>query len=302
MTLRFSERYLTWLNLALIGVLAYFLALSVNGIVRGRLDNSGLQLSATGGVKLVAAQNYPRAYYDAIAKRDIFNLEPEHQAPIKPAKVATNLHVKLLGTSHLTLSSPFIILQNENTDKQSLYRLGDEIPGVGKLIGVYKNDAIVLHNGQRVKIQMPEQPDIQASNDLRSSGWQRRFWGARRFGPGFPGARGVKRTGPDHYSVNRTTLNNNLKNMASLFTQIRAIPNIGANGRSDGFKLSQIQPGSIFQQVGLQDGDVLTSVEGHSVSNPMRAMQLLNTLRDRSSINLTVTRNGQPVQLHYDIH
>lgn len=302
MTLRFSERYLTWVNLLLVGVLAYFLALSVNGIIRGRLSNSGLQLPAAGAVKLVTARNFPRAYYDPIAKRDIFNLEPQHQAPVKPAKVATNLHVKLLGTSHLTLSRPFIILQNENTDKQSLYRLGDEIPGVGKLIGVYKSEAIVLRDGQRIKIQMPAQPDIQASNDARMTGQQRGLLGLRRFGLHLPGPGGVRRMGPDQYSVKRSTLNSNLKNMASLFTQIRAIPNMGPDGRSDGFKLSQIQPGSIFQQVGLRDGDVLTSVEGKSVGNPMRAMQLLNTLRDRSSINLTVTRNGQPVHLHYDIH
>jgi general secretion pathway protein C len=298
MVLRFSERYLTWLNLLLIAVVAYFLALSVNGIVRGRLSGGALQLSATSGVKLVAARHYPRAYYEVIARRDIFNLEPEHEAP---AAVATNLHVKLLGTSHLTLSRPFIILQNETTDTQSLYRLGDEIQGVGKLIGVYKDSAVLLRNGHRIKLEMPSQPGLTATNDMDAVGLQRRFWGMRRLGPRPPGAGGVLRMGPDRYAVNRSTLNNNLKNMASLFTQIRAIPNIGADGRSDGFKLSEIQPGSLFQRVGLQDGDVLTSVEGQTVSDPMRAMQLLNSLSDRSSINLTVTRNGQPVQLHYDI-
>jgi general secretion pathway protein C len=300
MMLRFSERSLTWLNLLLIAVLAYFLALSVNDIIRGRLSASAdLQLPAMTGLKVATAQNYPRAYYDAIAKRDIFNLAPAPEQEAPPAKLATNLHVKLVGTSHLTLSSPFIILQNENNARQSLYRLGDEIPGVGKLIGVYKSEAIILRDGQRIKLKMPSQPGVPGASE---ASLQRPFWGMRRFGPQFPGASGVHRVGPNRYAVNRSALNSNLKNMASLFTQIRAIPNIGANGRSDGFKLSEIQPNSIFQQIGLQDGDVLTNVEGQSVSNPMRAMQLLSSLRDRSSINVTVLRNGQPIQLQYNIH
>jgi hypothetical protein len=37
MTLRFSERYVMALNLLLIAVLAYFLALSVNDIILGRV-------------------------------------------------------------------------------------------------------------------------------------------------------------------------------------------------------------------------------------------------------------------------
>ena len=106
---------------------------------------------------------------------------------------------------------------------------------------------------------------------------------------------------PNRYVLDRSTLNNNLSNMAALFTQVRAIPNLGADGQSNGFKLSEIQPDSLFQQIGLRDGDVLTGVSGQSVSDPAKAMELLTTLRNQSSISLTVIRGGQPVQLQYNI-
>lgn len=304
MTLRFSERYLTALNLLLIGTLAYCLALSVNDVIRGRLRGAPLHLPVLAQVTPAPAQSHPRAYYEAIAKRDIFNLEP---APEAPAEVApTNLHIKLLGTSQLTLSRPFIIVQDDNTQKQSLYQLGDQIPGAGKLVGVYKDHAIVLYQGRRIKLEMPTQPGLPASAEPGVPTPLRSLPGGnmlRRRLPGFPGAgAGVRRLGQGRFDLDRSTLNNNLNNMASLFTQIRAIPNIGADGSSDGFKLSEIQPGSLFQQIGLQDGDVLTSVEGQSVSNPMRAMELLSNLQQQSSVDVTVMRNGQPLQLHYNIH
>ncbi len=308
MTLRFSERYVTALNLLLIATLAYFLALSVNDVIRGRLHGgTPLHLPALTRAKPVPARSYPRSYYEAIAKRDVFNLEP---APEAPAELATNLHIKLIGTSQLTLSRPFIIVQDENTQKQSLYQLGDDIPGAGKLVGVYRDHAIVLHAGRRVKLEMPTHPGVPATSELSPQGLPRPLWsppGAgflRRPFPGaFPGrGAGVHRLGPGRFDLDRSTLNNNLNNMASLFTQIRAIPDIGADGTSNGFKLSEIQPGSLFQQIGLQDGDILTSVEGQSVSDPARAMQLLASLRQQSSVDVTVLRNGQPLQLHYNIH
>ncbi|HZO83026.1 MAG TPA: type II secretion system protein GspC [Candidatus Binataceae bacterium] len=302
MTLRlaFSERYLTALNLLLIAALAYFLALSVNDVIRGRLGGGApLELPALTRPRPVAAQARPRAYYEAIVRRDIFNLEP---APETPAETATNLHIKLIGTSQLTLSRPFIIVLDQNTQRQSLYRLGDEIPEAGKLVGVYKDHAIILHQGRRIKLEMPAAP-VPAASDARALPYP---WAARSLGPGRPfsplSGRGVRPLGPGRFAVDRLTLNDNLRNMASLFTQIRAIPNIGADGSSDGFRLSEIQPGSIFDQVGLHDGDILTSVDGQTVSDPARAMQMLGSLRNQSTINLTVLRNGQPLQLHYDIH
>ncbi len=301
MTLRFSERYVIALNLLLIAILAYFLALSVNDIILGRVARgTRAHLPSLVGAEPPAPVARPRAYYDAIAKRDIFNLVP---AVVEaPAEVATNLHIKLLGTSMLTLSQPFIIVEDDNNHEQSLYRMGDEIPDAGKLVGVYKDHAIILHQGHRTKLEMPADQNGTPATPTHAP---RPFALPRRGIGGFlrgrSGMNGVREVDPNRYVLDRSTLNNNLNNMAALFTQVRAIPNLGADGQSNGFKLSEIQPDSLFQQIGLRDGDVLTGVSGQSVSDPAKAMQLLGTLRNQSSISLTVIRGGQPVQLQYNI-
>ena len=74
-----------------------------------------------------------------------------------------------------------------------------------------------------------------------------------------------------------TIVNSNMVNMAKLFTEIRAVPNL-ENGTSQGFRLSEIEPGSIFQNLGLQDGDVLTSVSGQPVGDPAKAIPSLCAL------------------------
>ena len=298
MTLRFSERYVMALNLLLIAILAYFLALSVNDIILGRVAGGApAHLPSLIGAEPSAPVTRPRAFYEAIAKRDIFNLVPVAEAP---AEVATNLHIKLVGTSSLTLSQPFIIVEDDNNHEQSLYRMSDEIPDAGKLVGVYKDHAIILHQGRRIKLEMPAGQNATPAEIPRPFGLP----GAglrRNFPRGRTGQNGVRQLDPNRYVLDRSTVDNNLNNMAALFTQVRAVPNLGPDGQSNGFKLSEIQPDSIFQQIGLHDGDILTGVGGQSVSDPTKAVQLLSSLRNQNSISLTVLRGGQSVQLQYNI-
>ena len=49
MTLRFSERYVMALNLLLIAILAYFLALSVNDVILGRVAGGADRVAAFSG-------------------------------------------------------------------------------------------------------------------------------------------------------------------------------------------------------------------------------------------------------------
>jgi general secretion pathway protein C len=297
MTLRFSERYVMALNFLLIAMLAYFLALSVNDVILGRVAGGvAAHLPSLVGAAPSAPILRPRAFYEAISRRDIFNLVPVTEAP---AEVATNLHIHLLGTSTLTLSQPFIIVEDDNNHEQSLYRMGDDIPDAGKLVGVYKDHAVVLHEGRRIKIEMPTQENGTPSEIPRPFGLPGVPF--RRFMRGRPFQSGVRQVDPNRYVLDRSTINNNLNNMAALFTQVRAIPNLGPDGQSHGFKLSEIQPDSIFQQIGLRDGDVLTGVSGQSVGDPAKAMQLLASLRTQNSVSLTVMRDGQTVQLQYNI-
>ena len=69
-----------------------------------------------------------------------------------------------------------------------------------------------------------------------------------------------------------------------------------------GFTLSDIEPGSVFEDLGLEEGDQLTEIDGKPLENPGEAIGLLSTIQTRSAINITVMRDGHPVQLQYNIH
>ena len=115
---------------------------------------------------------------------------------------------------------------------------------------------------------------------------------------------GVRQVATNRYIVDRTSLNNDMQDMAKLFTEMRAVPNI-QNGASNGFALSEIQPGSLFEAMGLHDGDVVTNIAEQPTTDPRKTIAVLESLQsgtNSQSIHLTVLRNGSPVHLSYTIH
>lgn len=273
-------------NFLLVGLLAYWLALVAGDIARLRL--ASWDRPAAGPAQahgLLAAAARPRAYYDPIVSRDIFHLVAKAAAAAGPAP---RPQVQLLGVSELTFAPPFVVVEDLNTREQALYRLGDFIPDAGTLVAIAKDRATVEKDRQRFVLELPSQNAAQG--------------GPQRGGPPARAARasdqGIRQMGADRYVVPRATLDRNIRDMAQLFTQARAIPSF-ENGRPVGFLLTEIQPDSVFQQLGLRNGDVLTSVEGENVSNPAKALAMLSELSTRNSIRLEVRRNGQPTELQY---
>lgn len=297
MWLSFSERYIAALNFLLIGVLAYFAALSVNDLIARHLSGA---VAAPGPAAVVApgrAVHLGRGGYAIIAERDVFNSVREHAPPPPPPVVAADLHIRLLGTSHLTLANPFAIVEDLRNSQQTLYRLGDEIPDVGALIEIGKQRIIISHQGQNIAVELP---DNQLGTPPEPIALRRRPRRAAVPAPPPTPAQGVRQLGNNDYQVDRAAVDSSMQNLGQLFTQMRAIPNI-VDGKSSGFQLSEIQPGSLFQQMGLQNGDVITTVAGQDISDPTKALEMLSMLRNRQSISVGVVRGGRSLELNYEI-
>lgn len=294
-----SERQLFVLNLIIGLMIIPFLALCINDGIRIHLANNVMPAAseyARGSAAVALSPRRPRAYYDTIVQRDIFELAPPPaSAPVENE----TLQVKLVGTSEISSHQPYAIVEDP-MGTQTLYRVGDTIPNAGQLVEVAANRAVIFHNGHRVGIKIELQTPTPGAAFPQS--------GPRRAMPLRPGARpggavggaGVHPLGTNRFLLDRAAVDDNLKNMAPLFTQIRATPNL-VNGAASGYRLTEIQPNSIFQQIGLRDGDLLNAVNGQKVGDPAKAMTMLQGLQSQSSITLNVMRNGAPVQLFYNI-
>lgn len=116
---------------------------------------------------------------------------------------------------------------------------------------------------------------------------------------------GVKKTGINaldetHYEVRRTTIDESVANLTQVLQDANAIPNF-ENGNLNGYKVVQVKPGSMFDQLGIKMGDVISNVNGTPVNDPAKALQLLSDLKNLNQVTLAIKRNGAPVTLNYSL-
>jgi general secretion pathway protein C len=300
MEIRLNERHIVALNFLLIAVLAYFAALSVNDIVRLRLTPASAPVSQA-SPRLVddRAIHRPRVAYQEIVSRDIFNIAPPPQEHVQVVE-QIDLHLDLIGVSTATVGKPPYAIISNRIGEQNVYGLGEMIPDAGKLVEVDPDKVFIDHNGRRVALNLPKNQmpgpveGIQPISPPPTDDTADASDDAQPYDPN------VEDLGDNHYRIPRDSLDHSVSNLSELLTQIRAIPNI-QNGKTNGFALSEIEPGSVFDEMGLEEGDVLSSVNGQPMTDPGMAMQMMSQLRNASQISIQVLRDGQPTTLTYQI-
>jgi len=109
----------------------------------------------------------------------------------------------------------------------------------------------------------------------------------------------VERLAENRFAVPREEVETAAQNPAALYSQARILPRY-AEGKMIGVQLNAIRPGSLFAQVGIQDGDTVTRVNGVTVATPEDGQRLLQEFSSGGELRVTVQgRDGQVRELSY---
>ena len=113
-------------------------------------------------------------------------------------------------------------------------------------------------------------------------------------------AEGIERVNDRNFNVSRAMLNKVLDNAGKLIGIAAVVPKI-ENGQSVGMELRGVRPNTLLTKLGVQNGDILESVNGQSLSSPDAALGAYTTLRTSDKFNLTIRRGGQSMTINYTL-
>jgi len=112
--------------------------------------------------------------------------------------------------------------------------------------------------------------------------------------------RGIKKLGEHNYELQRGTLESVLGNMALLSRSARIVPEM-KDGKAAGFRLFAVRPEGPFAKIGMQNGDIISSINGLEITSPEKALEVYAKLKSASHLSLGMERNGQKVTKEYTI-
>ena len=111
---------------------------------------------------------------------------------------------------------------------------------------------------------------------------------------GFEDDWGIRQVGERHYVVPREIIVGHTNDI-SCIDHGRVLPHLGPSGEVDGVRLSGLRRGSLLVRLGLKNGDIVYTLNGHSL---MDTSPWANSSPD--SIWLEITR-GQPMTFLYEM-
>jgi len=101
------------------------------------------------------------------------------------------------------------------------------------------------------------------------------------------------------YRIKKSVRDNMLSNISEILTQARAIQIKNPDG-SFSFKMTEIVPGSVYSQLGIQDGDIITQINGKKITNLNEVMGLFGKIKDIDQFQLNVKRSGIETTKDYE--
>ncbi|WP_291329307.1 type II secretory pathway component PulC-like protein [Desulfovibrio sp. UCD-KL4C] len=69
------------------------------------------------------------------------------------------------------------------------------------------------------------------------------------------------------------------------------------NGKTQGFRITNIKRNSMLRKLGLEDGDVLMRINGEMITGPTKLLQVYGSMAGASAIYIDVERKGQILSL-----
>ena len=211
--------------------------------------------------------------------------KPVTQQPETTPVTESRLNIKLIGTVVAGDKSAAMVTVG-GSKKQAVFFLNEEIEPNVKLIEVEPTEIVVSNRGKRERIS------IEAGKPLAKAA---PVAAPRRAAPRSP-----IRTDVLNKRIDRNHLNSQMRNFSTLLSQARVSPHF-TNGKPDGFKISEIVKGSLYEEIGLLNGDIIKAVNGESVTGAEQAMRMYRELQSATFIDVEVERNGTMQQISYVI-
>ncbi len=292
------------INLAVTVLMAYVLSLWINLAISEKMSDAPVYRSEESATKVAP---YRKTDYSIIKRRNIFNSEAHipsatSSAPaIDPsgslAETAppTALNLNLIGTI-ITDSGygSFAVIEDKSSRKQKLYALNDEPAPGARIVQIGRFAVLIDNSGHVESLTMEFKKDFPGSKKGkgREKGKSSKMVTMNS---------DVMKVGAGQVVMDKRYMDKQLADMNSLMTKVRVVPQKSDDGSMKGFKLFQINRGSIYDKIGLKNNDVIQRVNGQPLNSVESGLDLFYALKNEMSFSVDLERNNSKQTLTINI-
>lgn len=293
-------------NIFLILCLSFVLASSVStfaanfaltSVAKGGAQSAKSEASLLSGVNMSSPKSdvSPSEIKRTVLARNIFNSTGEMPNEDGEKKVTRTqgldfdtvscteetLPVEIVGTIYTgNPMRSFVSVKDPKVEDVDIYKSGDLIIEHEdyEVYKVYRGRVELRKGDQKICVGLKGVEDVEGPTDKK---------------PGTPAV-----ASPENVEVmefDSAFISNEIgPGYANILNAAKMIPEV-EDGKMAGFKLLSIVPGSLFDKMKLQNGDVVADVNGVSMRDPSQGFKLYQALQEEREITIGIIRGGQPM-------
>ena len=264
-----------YVNLLLVVVISWLLAKMIWMLVPGSAVGGTITPPATAPDAAVAAVDSMDAR--AIADAHIFGIAdaessvPELIAAPEDDLADTRLvNLTLNGTVASAIPRYSVAIISDGGKDQEVYVIGDAVGNNATLHAVYPDRVVLNEKGVLTNLKLPREfKDAPVSNVRRETTTTRQDM-------------------DDSQSIQSVVT----QNLTRLTDVIRPTP-YRVGGEQVGFRVYPGRDRKQFAALGLKPGDIITDIDGQTLSDASQAMQIFQSLGAAEEVTVTLDRDGQ---------
>lgn len=267
--------------------------------------------SAVGTENITAVEptsfpDIPVEDYSAIVEQDIFGsslrtdkslLGDNGVGPVLSAE--EELGIALLGT---VAGSPEIsraIIKDIKTNELSLYKIGDTVAtpswkgsSTAHIESIEKDVVVLLHQGQRKILELgTRESAARHPVDKRHDADNAQGALSRN------AAQAVKTNPP---AKSQSTVGDKLSDIEIMLTKA-VIEHYAIDGQVEGLRITGLENISGAEDLGLKNGDIIRTVNGHRLTSKQKAYQIFKKARSQGAMNIELLRDNETKTLSFSL-
>lgn len=287
---KFTDKSIMYMNIAAVAMVSYFTADLAATIINPKIPERKV-IKRNGNVS-----DRPKSLddYAIITDRNLFNkdglipssgsLSPDLSGPA----VKSSLPLDLVGVILVKDRLKSVASVNDRSANQVISVKINEPINKSAILKEIERDRIIFFNNRTNRKEFIELPKDKSQLRLTT-----------RAAKPSAGA-GITKVSDTQMSIDRSEVDKALGNLNQILTQARCTPHT-ENGRPAGYRCYQIVPGSIYDKIGMKNGDIICGINGEEISDMSKALKLFEELKTSTRIELCIKRNRQTMNMVYDI-
>lgn len=225
-----------------------------------------------------------------IARWHLFGSSLAQRRAAGPNTPTTTLGFILRGTLADSDPRSGVAVIDDGQGQERAWRVGEDISTSVSLAEVHADHVVLLHDGQPEVLRMPRSAIAAPADAIPQA-----------VGGGSPAATPAKMMEPVSLPAGAAgdwqKLGDAMRADPTAIARDVGLVPVFSGGRMTGVKAGEHADAALLAQLGLQANDVVTAVNGVALDSPARAPQLMQTLSQAHSAQLTLLRDGATIQI-----